>query len=372
MHTYFAPAERATAEELAREIAQVSAHTILSSLLHSVSGVLAIINEQRQIVAVNAGFLKMLGIDDPETQLGLRPGESLQCCHAETEPGGCGTSQVCASCGAAIAIVSSLEGNCSTERECAIRTRRSGSDADIALRVRSHPIDIDGIRYLMLFLQDITMPQKRAALERTFFHDINNHLGGLLGMSQLLTYKQPGPLVDRVFQSVQYLIREVAIQKSLMLSDSCFYQPEWKELTIREILDDLETFFGQHLVARGKQLQIEREYAERVIRTDRALLQRVLCNMLINAFEASEAGAEVQLWVRDDEPGVTFCVWNDSVIPEAAQARMFQRNFSTKPEAGRGIGTFSMKLFGEEILGGQVSFASTPTEGTLFQISLAG
>ncbi len=49
--------------------------------------------------------------------------------------------------------------------------------------------------------------------------------------------------------------------------------------------------------------------------------------------------------------------------------RIFQRNFSTKAEAGRGIGTFSMKLLGEEVLGGKVSFTSTENDGTVFVLS---
>jgi sensor histidine kinase regulating citrate/malate metabolism len=55
-------------------------------------------------------------------------------------------------------------------------------------------------------------------------------------------------------------------------------------------------------------------------------------------------------------------------VPEISN-RLFQRNFSTKSEAGRGIGTYSMKLFGEKVLGGKVSFTSSEEDGTLFKFS---
>ena len=38
--------------------------------------------------------------------------------------------------------------------------------------------------------------------------------------------------------------------------------------------------------------------------------------------------------------------------------------------AGRGIGTYSIRLLGERYLGGRVSFDSTPEAGTTFRIHL--
>jgi len=48
---------------------------------------------------------------------------------------------------------------------------------------------------------------------------------------------------------------------------------------------------------------------------------------------------------------------------------LFQRSFSSKG-SGRGLGTYSMKLFGEKYLDGEVSFESDRIKGTTFTISL--
>jgi len=37
---------------------------------------------------------------------------------------------------------------------------------------------------------------------------------------------------------------------------------------------------------------------------------------------------------------------------------------------GRGLGTFSMKLFGEEFLGAKVNFKTSELEGTVFSLRL--
>ncbi len=68
--------------------------------------------------------------------------------------------------------------------------------------------------------------------------------------------------------------------------------------------------------------------------------------MIINALEATEENGTIRVWLKNDSHSVTFGVWNAQVIPPNVALRVFQRNFSTKDEVGRGIGTYSMKLFG--------------------------
>jgi signal transduction histidine kinase len=54
------------------------------------------------------------------------------------------------------------------------------------------------------------------------------------------------------------------------------------------------------------------------------------------------------------------------IMPEI-QLQIFQRSFSTKG-SGRGLGTYSIRLFSERYLKGKVSFTSNPQEGTTFRV----
>ena len=92
--------------------------------------------------------------------------------------------------------------------------------------------------------------------------------------------------------------------------------------------------------------------------------------MITNALEATEEESTVKVWLEQKDNFLSFCVWNRQVIPQDIGLRVFQRNFSTKEGAGRGVGTYSMKLFGENILGGQVSFTTSADAGTVFRFSL--
>ena len=366
MKTYYASPQRATDETLASEIAFVSDNPLVSGLLQTISGLLAVVDEHRQIVALNDSFLKLLGIDDPTKALGLRPGEALHCIHADEEPGGCGTSRFCSTCEAAIAMVTSFEQNAPAERICALTTKRGITTLDLSLLVRSHPIIVHGRHFLLLFVQDIPLQQHRAALERTFFHDITNIVSGILMTTQLLEDDRPSELTELLTRTATRLVQEIEIQRSLSVEESSAYQARWDEVPVARILSDLRLFFENHPAAEGKELVLSDETSPRVLYTDVSALSRVLANMIINGLEATEDGGTVRLWTEHLQDAVTFKVWNAQAIPDSVARRVFQRNYSTKEQDGRGIGTFSMKLFGEKILGGQVDFSTSEADGTVF------
>uniref|UniRef100_UPI004055A879 sensor histidine kinase n=1 Tax=Candidatus Electronema sp. TaxID=2698783 RepID=UPI004055A879 len=371
MHSYFASPERTDQETLAAELDFAGRNPVISGLLSSVGGLLAVLDEHRQIVALNDGFLQMLDIEDPASILGLRPGEALGCIHAHEEPGGCGTSKFCSSCGAAIAIVSSLTQNEPAERICALSAvRKDGRETDAALLVRSRPLLIEGRRFLLLFVQDVTKEQRRAALERAFFHDINSMLGLLAGAAELMAEENRSPLTETVRRTSMRLSKEVAVHRYLLQDQAAVCEPTWSELPAAEILDELRSFSAIYAAAYQKEIVFSEQVPPVSVRTDLSLLLRVVCNMITNALEASEEGG-VRVWLEEHEDSrLSFCVWNGQEIPPETARRIFQLHFSTKSGTGRGIGTYSMKLIGEKLLGGSVSFSSSASEGTVFRFTV--
>ncbi|CAK8710964.1 histidine kinase [Candidatus Electronema halotolerans] len=374
MKTYFASPERAAEQELAAAVAFASKNPIISGLLSSVGGLLAVLDEHRQIVALNDEFLQMLGVADPAAVLGLRPGEALHCIHAHEEPGGCGTSKFCSSCGAAIAIVSSLAEDAPKERLCALSAMPGDKVMDAALLVRARPFHIEGQRFLLLFVQDVTKQEQRAALERSFFYDINNMLGLLAGTAELLAQdggQHPG-LSETLHRTSMRLAKEVAVHRCLLQEQGEIIQPMLTDVSVQAVCDELRSFFASHIVVCQQKITFPEQVPELVLRTDPSLLLRVLCTMITNALEASIAGPEkqVRVWLEQTADQLVFCVWNAQVIPPETACRIYQLYFSTKGEPGRGIGTYSMKLIGEKILGGKVSFSSSEAEGTVFRFAV--
>ncbi len=81
-------------------------------------------------------------------------------------------------------------------------------------------------------------------------------------------------------------------------------------------------------------------------------------------------GGTVTIAVRIEDGRAVVEVHNPGEMAEEVKLQLFKRSFSTKSSAGRGIGTYSMKLFGERYLGGKVTFRSSAEGGTAFSFSL--
>lgn len=373
VRTYFAPPERLADEALSQDLAFVGEHPLMNVLLTTASGLVAVLNEHRQILAVNVAFLEAMGIQDARTILGLRPGEAVQCVHAHDMAAGCGTGKFCATCGAAIAIVSSLASEKPEERRCLLTVQRGSQSVDLCLKVRSCIVKQADRRLVLLYLQDITPCHRWALLERTFFHDISSLIMAISGYADLLTYGDGAHLREfggSVSQLTDRLADEVRLHRLLLHQGFDEYPVVLQDISLDQVSRDMRGLFGSHPVARGKRLVLPTTVPSRPVVADASLLFRIVTNMLVNAFEATDQGGEVKLWFEQDDQGTTFCVWNNAFIPDNVAMRIFQRYYSTKAEMGRGLGTYAIRLLGEQFLGGKVRFTTSQELGTVFRFSL--
>ena len=130
---------------------------------------------------------------------------------------------------------------------------------------------------------------------------------------------------------------------------------------------DLDTVISGHRSAQEKGIAMYWTDKDPLLKTDPLLLSRVLGNMVINALEATPKGETIKIWTQLTENSeVRWEVWNPAPIPDKIKKRIFQRYFSSKPGHGRGLGTYSIKLFGETYLNGRVRFESSEHSGTRF------
>jgi signal transduction histidine kinase len=376
--TYFAPAARATPESVARDVACLASNPFVDALLQAAGGLVAVLNQERQVLAVNHALLRMLGVADPEGLVGLRPGEVVGCDHANGPPAGCGTTRHCRTCGAVLSIVGALSTEEEGERKCALTVVRDGQPFDLCLRVRARILRLeDNRRFVVLFLQDVTTQERLSEVQRTFFHDLRNLFLGLQGTTELLSLceeRERVELVDNVAKITARLAAEVDLQQSLAGDGSRVVVGASRPLKAADVIADAAGLVRNHQAAAQKPFEVLAPDQPLLVLTEAVLLSRVLVNMLINAFEASPPGATVRLraerWLGGGVPCVRFSVWNASVIPDDVRLRVFQRHFSTKADWGRGIGTWSMKLIGEHFLQGKVGFESEAGRGTTFYLDL--
>ena len=371
--TYFAPAKRAEDSQIQEVISRIIQEPIVHTVLKAIDGFVVLLNPERQILKANDAVLEVLGLDADECT-GKRPGEALNCVHHIEGPGGCGTSRHCANCGAVLAILASQAQQRPVEAEC-LMTRRVGARFEAAeFRVRSTPLVVKGNEITAFVLHDISPSKRKEALERVFLHDLMNILGGLLGYIELWELDSDKGL-DNFAPNISRLVRRLSAE---IENHRILFDAERGDLTVhlqttspQAILTSLQTIIEGHEIARKRGIEFKPVPEQNPdVRTDPALLLRVLINMLKNALEASPPDSDVSVWFETRGGQPCFCVHNQGAISEDVALQVFQRSFTTKHGKGRGLGTYSMKLIGETYLGGRVDFSSTPSDGTCFFIVL--
>lgn len=179
-------------------------------------------------------------------------------------------------------------------------------------------------------------------------------------------------LAEMVHANSAQLIAEIIAQRDLLQAEQGTLETVFEDASLDAVIQDCVGRYRIGPISVGRQLRLVSEPAGMMVRTVPVLLTRSVSNLIKNALEASAAGTTVQVSCRRDGDDVVIAVHNPDVMPAAVQAKVFQRSFSTKARAGRGLGTYGVRLLVERYLGGTVGFRSTPEEGTTFTIRIPG
>jgi len=348
-----------------------SVKPVVTAMLDACPEPAVVIDRPRRIVLAND---KVPALVDraPAEVTGLRLGDLLQCVHADLGPDGCGTTPFCTVCGAALAIEESQDEGRASVRDYRVTRAAEAASAALDLRVWTTPLAVGPEPLTVVAIRDMTDSNRRAALERVFFHDLLNTAGALRGYMQMwpsFTPDQAAEASQAAARLSHQIVEEIETQRDLAAAESGELEVRVREIEPRAFLDDLRVLYAHHRAARDRAIALAGCDEGVRIRTDRVLLARVIGNLVKNALEASAPGQSVTLGFHR-APAPAFTVHNDGVIPEDVRLQIFQRAFTTKGERGRGLGTYSVKLLGERYLGGTVEFSSSPAAGTSFTVRL--
>lgn len=370
--TYYAPAKRASQEELEKAVDLINQSPIATALFGCATSMMCILNEHRQIVAINAALLAKLELSHTDDVIGLRAGEAVRCVHSNDHHGGCGTGPYCRACNAAVATVASQATGCSIERECSISVvTRKGERRDLLLSLRASPLELQGHRLTVFCMTDIGPLKLLEALEGSILGRLSSLTDALANATQAPNgCNAPNNELDQARELSRQLACEVALQRLLISPDARRPHLIWQTAKVEEIVARLKRFCDAQTYCQLKTLVCDVAPGCPDLITDLSLLEQVITSMLSNAFEATPAGGRVELVVREITDTIQFEIWSDSSIAPPAAARMFHRHFTTKNGLGRGQGSYCMRLVGEELLRGRVWFATHPSEGTSFYLQV--
>ncbi len=362
---------RSTEKEIECDYLLIRQQEYLTGLFDAVSAIGFIANDNRQIVFAGQEFLRFLGIPLQDV-MGKKPGEVFGCIHADSDPRGCGAAESCRFCGAVKTFLECLKGGKKAQNDARITTASGGVRKSWDFRVTAVPFTIQTHMYTVVTLQDIGDEMRRNAWERIFFHDVMNTAGSLKSALEICSLDdideaQREELLSMCRASSRSLVDEINMQRQIRAAETERLDPSFEELSVESaVRGTVEALWG---LIDGAAVTVDVSNCAGSVYSDRILLQRVLGNMLKNAIEAAPEGSVVTVGAHRGEQHVRFMVHNEGVIPPETGMQIFQRSFSTKGK-NRGLGTYSMKLIGEEYLGGRVDFDSTERDGTTFYIDL--
>ena len=364
--TQFAPAERLSDDLLAEQVNKIHAIPHIPTLLNLIPYIVVILNRERQVIYSNNALYEILDIGTAAT-IGFRPGEVLKCIHAETSPGGCGTTEHCGTCGAIQAILESQRNKSMVSKECRLTFKQAAGIGAMDLLVFAAPVGHLDAGYTLFMVKDIAAEKRKQVFEKVFFHDLLNTSGAVKGLIELIKtsdeLSEAKQLCDFACEGMEMLMEEIISQKELVVAESGELVLKISEFSAQELLTRLVNQYAAD-IRTTCQIRIH-PCGDSSIRSDIVLVRRVVNNMLKNAVEASGSGDTVWIEFAVRDAVSEFRVRNSQYIPREAQLQIFQRSFSSKG-SGRGIGTYSMKLFGEKYLGGRIEFTTDPLKGTEF------
>src|SRR5664280_867633 len=346
--THFAPATRTTSEQVLKEYELVGSQKFFTEIFGAIAGIGAVIDENRQIVYANDEFLSLLGINTLDSILGKRPGEVISCIHSGDVPSGCGTSMACAYCGSVNAILESRKTGKKSIKETQISSVVNGKHKSWDMNVISTPISFNGNFLYVLILQDISDIKRRAALERVFFHDLLNSVGGLNGLITILkdgtNPEENRELINLSEEASRDIIDEILLHRQIRAAEIGELNVDIELTNSFEVIDSAIRKMGFHEAGKNKKIIKAENSVNIELETDKILLQRVIINLMKNALEASQNGDAVSVGIDNIGEKIRFWVKNDQAIARDIQMQLFQRSFSTKGY-GRGIGTYSCLLY---------------------------
>lgn len=199
-------------------------------------------------------------------------------------------------------------------------------------------------------------------------HEIRNPLGTIKGFAQLLGEQasdSQAALLDPI------LTQSARLEK--LVKDLLLYgrppQPTPASVPVEEILGLLRTHASQ-ISAPGIDFRFESSLSG-TIRTDRAILDQALLNLLRNSAEAvrDREGAAVSVQISTVPQGISISVSDNGpgFSPEALE-RLFQPFFTTKA-FGTGLGLSTTRNLVRS-LGGSLSISNSPSGGARAEILL--
>lgn len=172
-------------------------------------------------------------------------------------------------------------------------------------------------------------------------HEINNPLGIILANAEYLLKRSDSPQLGAIVRNVE---RASSITRQL-LHLAVDREKEDVPLDMTDVARESLVFLQPRL----KNVRVTLELPDALpARGDRALLEQLILNLLLNALDSMDDEGVLRIWGRHDGEGMTLAVEDSGPgIARENLERIFDVFFSTKGAGGFGLGLFVARSIAE-------------------------
>lgn len=200
-------------------------------------------------------------------------------------------------------------------------------------------------------------------------HEVGNPLTAISNLVQLLNRRPLDAdmherlnLIDEQLRRIQRTLRELVD----------FSRPASNNRTtcdVRGVLESALNIAKYYKRMKGKRIVTSYEEGLPQVQMVRDRVMQVFLNLILNALDATQEGATIELSTQQVENGIRILVRDEGCgIPPQRHDQLFKPYFTTK-ETGTGLGLFVCRNILLEA-GGQIEMLSSTTAGTTFAVTL--
>lgn len=219
--------------------------------------------------------------------------------------------------------------------------------------------------------------RERDSLLRLVGHDLRTHVGGMVGLGELVAEALPtgGEARDNAGQLVSLGLSTLGLLREIMeygsALDGAFAARE--DVDLAACVHDAQARLEPQFAAKRQTLAVELPARPVVVRANRAGVGRIVENLLTNAVKFSPLGAGTVLRLAETAGGWELAVVDHGQgIPPAEVSRLFHPNLrlSVKPTAGEPTTGLGLLLVHDiaSMIGVTLAHEPTPGGGATFVI----
>ncbi len=250
--------------------------------------------------------------------------------------------------------------------------------------IHVYPLDLDGSVHAVGVFYDVTQVERLEKIRQEFLSNISHELRTpLTSIMAFVETLDDGAIDDKdnnrrflgvIRRNAERMHELIADILELSMIESGNVSIETKQVRLKNLVEEVFTALSSRAAEREIGL-VNRIAPAATAFADPVRLEQMLTNLIDNAIKFNRPGGSVTVTAADsdEKSSISVADTGEGILPDHLP-RVFERFYRadrgrTREVGGTGLGLAIVKHLAR-LHGGEVSVASTPSEGTVFTIEL--